>query len=79
MTNLEKVVDEYFLAFNKKVLQRLQDLTPKQFERFAGALLSAYGFTEIKVTGRSSDGGIDGYGKLRVSLARMNVGFQCKR
>ncbi len=79
VANLEELADEYFLAFKKKVLQRLQDLTPKQFERFAGALLSAYGFTEIKVSGRSSDGGIDGYGKLRVGLARMNVAFQCKR
>ena len=79
VVNLEELADEYLLAFKKKVLQRLQDLTPKQFERFAGALLSSYGFAEIKVTGRSGDGGIDGYGKLRVGLARMNVAFQCKR
>jgi restriction system protein len=77
--NLEELADEYFSAFKVKVLQKLQDLSPKQFERFAGALLSAYGFTEIRVTGRSSDGGIDGSGKLKVGLARMNVAFQCKR
>lgn len=78
-TNLEELADEYFSAFKEKVRQKLQDLTPKQFERFAGALLSAYGFTEVKVTGHSGDGGIDGYGKLKVGLARMNVAFQCKR
>jgi predicted helicase len=54
-------------------------LTPKQFERFAGTLLSAYGFNEMKVTGKSGDGGIDGHGKLKVGLASMNVAFQCKR
>jgi len=27
----------------------------------------------------SADGGIDGYGKLKVGLAHLNVAFQCKR
>ena len=33
----------------------------------------------MKVTTISSDGGIDGFGKLRLGLASMNVAFQCKR
>ena len=77
--NLEELADEYFLAFKEKVLQKLQDLSPRQFERFAADLLSAYGFTEVKVTGRPGDDGIDGYGRLKVGLARMDVAFQCKR
>ncbi len=44
--NLEELADEYLLAFKQKALQKLQDLSPRQFERFAGAPLSAYGFTE---------------------------------
>lgn len=33
----------------------------------------------MKVTQLSKDGGIDGYGKLKVGLSYMNVAFQCKR
>jgi restriction system protein len=78
-SNFEELAEEYLEAFTSKVLQKLQDLTPQQFERFAGVLLAAYGFVEVKVTGRSGDGGIDGHGKLKVGLATMNVAFQCKR
>ena len=78
-TNLEELADEYFSAFRQKVLQELQDLEPKQFERFSGALLSAYGFADIKITGRTGDGGIDGNGLLKVGLSTIRVAFQCKR
>ena len=78
--NLEVVADKYLSAFTEKVQQRLQhDLSPEEFEQFAGKLLTAYGFGDIEVTGRSGDGGIDGHGKLKVGLASMNVAFQCKR
>lgn len=77
--NFEELVEEYSTAFQEKALQKLQDLTPEQFERFAGALLSAYGFVEVRVTGKTGDGGIDGHGKLKVGLATMDVAFQCKR
>ncbi len=77
--NLEELAEEYSAAFHDKVLQKLQDLTPQQFERFANALLEAYGFSEMHVTGKAGDGGIDGSGKLRVGLATMDVAFQCKR
>jgi restriction system protein len=77
--NLEELADDYVEAFKERAIQKLQDLTPEQFERFAGVLLSAYGFVEVRVTGRAGDGGIDGHGKLKVGLATMNVAFQCKR
>lgn len=77
--NLEELTDDYVEAFKAKTIQKLQDLTPEQFERFAGVLISAYGFVDVKVVGRSGDGGIDGHGRLRVGLATMNAAFQCKR
>lgn len=77
--NLEEITDDYAQSFRFRLRQRLLDLTPEQFERFAGRLLAAYGFSEVVVTGKSGDGGIDGYGKLRVGLALMEVAFQCKR
>jgi|ERR1700733_1534646 len=77
--DLEDLADDYLVAFKQKVRQNLQDLTPQQFERFAGALLSVYGFIDVHVTGRTKDGGIDGHGKLKVGLATLHVAFQCKR
>jgi restriction system protein len=41
--------------------------------------LAAYGFVQVKVSGRVGDGGIDGHGNLKVGLSTMNVAFQCKR
>jgi len=77
--NFEELAEDYVEAFKEKVIQKLQDLRPDQFERFAGVLLTAYGFVQVKVSGRAGDGGIDGYGSLKVGLATMNVAFQCKR
>ncbi len=75
----EDLYDEYEAAFRARLLDRLQALSPSEFERFARKLLQAYGFVDVKVTQISRDGGIDGYGKLRLGLATMNVAFQCKR
>ncbi len=77
--NFEELAEDYLEAFKQKVIQKLQDLLPAQFERFAGELLRAYGFFEVKVTGRAGDGGIDGHGGLKVGLTKMNVAFQCKK
>ncbi len=78
-STLEELADDYLAAFKEKVRQNLQELSPEQFERFAGVLLSAYGFVDVIVTGKTRDGGIDGYGKLKIGLVTLNVAFQCKR
>lgn len=77
--NFAKLYEDYEASFRSKLLDNLNELTARQFELFAPKLLRAYGFVEVKVTNVSSDGGIDGYGKLRLGLATMNVAFQCKR
>jgi restriction system protein len=61
------------------VLRDLKKLTPDAFEKFAKRLLDAYGFEDMEVTNVTNDGGIDGFGKLKVGLAYMNIAFQCKR
>lgn len=80
-TNLEELFDDYLGAFKRKVIQALLDLSPAQFEKFAGELLAAYGFRKIKVTNTNTapDGGIDGSGELKVGLASVRAAFQCKR
>jgi restriction endonuclease Mrr len=77
--NLEEISEEYVQSFKKNVLQKLNDLKPKQFEEFAGALLKGYGFRKILITGKTGDGGIDGHGQLKVGLAVVNAAFQCKK
>jgi restriction system protein len=69
----------YITDARSSVLHELKRLSPTAFEHFALRLLKAYGFTRLKVTPPSKDGGIDGFGQLRVGLADLRVAFQCKR
>jgi restriction system protein len=62
------------------VISRLRDLPPAGFERFSQRLLREAGFTQVVVTGKSGDGGIDGHGRLQFSpLLSLRALFQCKR
>ena len=79
MVNFVELHEDYEESFRSQLLDKLNELTPRQFELFSRKMLQAYGFVDVKVTNISSDGGIDGYGKLRLGLATMNVAFQCKR
>lgn len=57
-----------------------QKLTPAAFERLVQRLLRESGFTQVEVTGRSGDGGIDGRGIARINgLMSFHVLFQCKK
>lgn len=63
-----------------ELLDILKELPPDGFERICQRLLRESGFQEVKVTGKSGDGGIDGYGILQINpLVSFNVLFQCKR
>ena len=66
-------------TFKTQLLNQLKDIPPKIFEVFSKRLLEVYGFHEMEVTAYSRDGGIDGYGKLKVGITHLNVAFQCKR
>jgi restriction system protein len=57
-----------------------QKLSPAAFERLVQRLLRESGFTQVEVTGRSGDGGIDGRGIARIhGFMSFHVLFQCKR
>lgn len=62
-----------------EVINILCMMDPYAFERFCGRLLTESGFEGVKNTKKTGDGGIDGYGKLRVNLISFKVGIQCKR
>jgi restriction system protein len=74
-----ELYENYEASFRQRLLDRLRGLDPREFEYFARRLLIAYGFADVQVTQVSQDGGIDGFGELRLGLATMNVAFQCKR
>lgn len=69
----------YLAAFKQQMLRELKKMTPQAFEEFGRDLLAHYGFEDTEVTRVYKDGGIDGYGRLKVGLAHLNVSFQCKR
>ena len=58
----------------------LHNMNPYAFERLSMLLLRECGFSQVSVTKKSGDGGIDGTGKLRINgIFSFNVAFQCKR
>ena len=66
--------------YRSAVMDVLLKLPASGFERLCQRILREAGFTQVVVTGRSGDGGIDGYGTLSVNpLVSFKVLFQCKR
>jgi restriction system protein len=67
-------------GYRERVLEIMQLLPPAGFERLCQRLLREAGFQQVKITGRSGDGGIDGIGILQVNpFVSFKVLFQCKR
>lgn len=77
--NFEELYQDYEAAIKSRLLDNLNNLSPRQFEAFSKKLMEAYGFVDVEITDVGPDGGIDGYGKLRLGLATINAAFQCKR
>lgn len=66
--------------FRSETINLLLTLPATGFERLSQRILREAGFTQVVVTGQSGDGGIDGYGTLKVNpLVSFKVLFQCKR
>ncbi|MFI5451218.1 restriction endonuclease [Pedobacter sp. UC225_61] len=62
------------------LLSTLQSVSPHGFEKICQLLLRKSGFENVIVTGKSHDGGIDGYGILEINpFVSFKVLFQCKR
>ncbi len=81
LTETEVDIEEKILESEEtRLLPVLKSLSPEGFERLCQRLLREYGFQNVKVTGRSGDGGIDGEGILEINpLLSFKVIFQCKR
>jgi restriction system protein len=73
-----EVVLEY--SWRNELLTQLQKLSPSAFERLCQRLLRESGFVEVRVTGKTGDGGIDGVGIVQLGgLLGFPILFQCKR
>lgn len=63
-----------------RLAEVLLAMDPFAFERLSQRLLRECGFSQVEVTKKTGDGGIDGTGKLRINgMVSFNVAFQCKR
>ncbi len=66
--------------WKEKLATTLQTMEPYGFERLTQRVLRECGFSQVEVTKKSGDGGIDGTGKLKINgIFSFNVAFQCKR
>jgi restriction system protein len=64
----------------EELMELLLSMSPDAFERLIQRILRESGFSQVEVTGKSGDGGIDGKGIFKiVGLISFNVLFQCKR
>lgn len=76
----ETVENEEEPDWESEVLSVLLKMDPIAFERLCQRVLRESGFTEVEVTKRSGDGGIDGHGLIRIGgLISFPVLFQSKR
>lgn len=79
LTEIRNRYQSYLKDFKDDILSQLKKMDAFDFEKFCMQLLRVYGFNNVEVTQKSRDGGIDGFGNLKVGLAYMKVAFQCKR
>lgn len=67
-------------SWREKLMNILLDLEPAAFERLTQRILRESGFTQVKVTGKTGDGGIDGTGIVKLNgIISFHMLFQCKR
>ena len=79
-TNDDEEYPDEIKPWKEKLAEILQSMDPYGFERLTQRVLRECGFSQVEVTKKSGDGGIDGTGKLKINgLFSFNVAFQCKR
>lgn len=76
----EETENQTTSSWDQQLIEQLMRLEPPAFERLCQRVLRESGFTQVEVTGKSGDGGIDGRGVVRIGgLLSFHVIFQCKR
>jgi restriction system protein len=83
----DKPIDDLIVGGSKienkwqeELIELLLTIPPDAFERLIQRVLRESGFSQVEVTGKTGDGGIDGKGIFKIAgLISFNVLFQCKR
>jgi restriction system protein len=67
--------------WKKTVIEIINEkMSPNAFERLIQRILREVGFSQVEVTGRTGDGGIDGKGIAKINgILSFHVIFQCKK
>ena len=79
-TNDDEEFPDEIKPWKEKLAEILQTMDPYGFERLTQRVLRECGFSQVEVTKKSGDGGIDGTGKLKINgIFSFNVAFQCKQ
>jgi restriction system protein len=66
-------------TWQEDLMELLLSMSPDAFERLIQRILRESGFSQVEVTGKTGDGGIDGKGIFKIAgLISFNVLFQCK-
>nr|WP_309759949.1 restriction endonuclease [Flavobacterium sp.] len=78
LTNEEVNSDE---NWKERVINVItENLSPSAFERLIQRVLREKGFSQVEVTGRTGDGGIDGRGIAKINgILSFHIIFQCKK
>ena len=72
--------DELRNDWKNLLLKTILNISPDAFERLTQRLLRENGFTQVEITGKTGDGGIDGKGIVKLNdFLSFHVIFQCKR
>ena len=68
------------MGWREKLREVLLGMPPDAFERLTLRLLRESGFTQVEVTGKPNDHGVDGKGIIRLNgIMSFHMVFQCKR
>lgn len=78
--NLEENETTEEIRWEDELLEIVKSISPDSFERLCQRVLRELGFVDVKVTGKSGDGGIDGSGIIKINgTLSFHVVFQAKR
>lgn len=82
--NLAALIDESAelneMSWEEEIIETMKKMEPDAFERLSQRLLRELGFSNVEVTGKTGDGGIDGVGVIKLGgVLSFHVVFQSKR
>jgi restriction system protein len=79
-TDNSNIEDNENKTWKEELIELLFSLSSDAFERLVQRILRESGFSQVEVTGKTGDGGIDGKGIFKIAgFISFTVLFQCKK